>query len=260
MVNFIDVAIRAAQAGGTILRAGRERAMEVQAKGSRTSLVTWADGQSQAAIVRVVRDAYPDHAIVGEEGTVGDPTARHVWIVDPLDGTTNYAHGVPFYCVSVALREGPDVVAAAIYDPYHDELFAAERGAGATCNGAAIHVSGTAELAQALIVTELQSDDPVVIRPYVERVARFHNAARGVRAPGSPALCMCYVACGRLDAHCERGTYPWDVAAGMLLIDEAGGRVTGFDQRPIPLDRRADVLATNGRIHPALAELVQAEL
>jgi myo-inositol-1(or 4)-monophosphatase len=254
MSDDAAVAVEAALAGGRVLQArGR---IEAKAKEDRTSIVTEADLGSQAEILRTIRAARPDDAVVGEEGTDGDPDAERVWVVDPLDGTTNYAHGFPFCCVSVALRERGVVVAGAVYAPVFAELFSARRGGGAVLGGERIQVSRTASLDQALVATGLQTSDPARIAAHAERVSRLHGSARGVRMPGSPALSLCHVACGRLDAFLEEGLKPWDTAAGVLILAEAGGRSTSFRPDGDALAASGEVLATNGRVHDELLELL----
>jgi myo-inositol-1(or 4)-monophosphatase len=255
VADDLAVAVEAARAGGRVLREGRGG--EAQAKEDRTSIVTATDLASQAVIVATIRAARPDDAVIGEEGVDGDPSAERAWIVDPLDGTTNFAHGFPFSCVSVAVREGGEIIAAAVYAPAFDEVFAARRGGGATLAGTRISSSTTSGLGRALVATGLQSADPDRIASHAERVRRLHASARGVRMPGSPALSLCHVACGRLDAFLEDGLQPWDVAAGLLVLVEAGGRVTDFDGALLALDGPAQVLASNGSLHPALSALLE---
>jgi myo-inositol-1(or 4)-monophosphatase len=247
----LEVAVEAARAGGRVLAEGLHGGHEVRLKDSRTNLVTWADVHSQAAVAAIIQQRFPSHAIIGEEGTIGDPAAEFAWYVDPLDGTTNFAHGLPFFCVSLALRGPVGTQCGVIYDPYHDELFTAERGGGATCNGRPLRTSATQRLAQALVVAQIQTDDRALIHDFAEMIERLLNAARSVRYPGAPALVLCYIAAGRLDAYCERHMDPWDIVAGQLILEEAGGRVTDFDGRPLEAEL-ADVVASNGPIHDEL--------
>lgn len=252
----LAVACEAARAGGRVLAEGAGRNRDVRLKDARTSLVTWADVRSQEAVVDVVRAAYPDHAIVGEEGRIGGPEADHAWFVDPLDGTTNYTHGLPFYCVSVALRSHGSTVCGAVYDPHHDDLFAAAAGQGATRNGVPLQVSDVDRLEGALVVAQAQSDDPGAIHRFAELFERLMRVSRGVRHPGAPALAMCLVAAGSLEAYCERAMDPWDILAGRLIVEEAGGRVTDFQGQPHRTVEPLDVLATNGLVHdPLLAAI-----
>jgi myo-inositol-1(or 4)-monophosphatase len=254
------VAITAARAGGEVLRAGLERAdLEVVEKdASRTSIVTWADLRSQQAIVEVIQAAFPGEPIVGEEGSVGGEAGEAVWYVDPLDGTTNYAHGFPFYCVTVARCDAHGVTTATVYDPFREDLFVATRGEGACHNDEPIAVSGVADLRKSVLSTQVQSDDGEALDRYARLARGFVGAARAHRALGAPALALAYVARGWLDAFCEPDMRPWDTLAGTLLIEEAGGRVTTFDGEPRPLAERTDLLATNGLLHEQLLELVAA--
>lgn len=254
----LPVAIKAARAGGRVLSDGLHRDPEATLKDSRANVVTWADVRSQEAIVSVIRDAFPDHGIVGEEGTTGDADAEHVWFVDPLDGTSNYANGWPFFGVSVALRSAGQTVCGVVYDPYHDELFAAAPGGGATRNGEPLSVSDVDQLDRALVVVQAQSDDPAVIREFAQLVELVMNVARGVRFPGAPALVLCAVAAGRLTAYCERYMDPWDIVAGGLILEEAGGRLTRFDGQAVRSTEPADVVATNGPIHDELLAALAA--
>lgn len=257
-VRALEVAVAAARAGARALTSAAHGDLEVTYKDARANLVTVADHRSQEAVTRVIRDAFPRHAVVGEEGTAGGPNAASapdVWYVDPLDGTTNFAHGLPFYCVSVALRSSGETVAGAVYDVPHDEMFAAARGGGATLNGKALRVSGVSRLDRALVVAQAQSVDPAEIRAYAGLVERLMSVAGGLRSLGSPALTLCAIAAGRLEAYCEHAMDAWDIAAGQLIVEEAGGVLTRFDGTPHRSADRADVVASNGQVH---AELLAA--
>ena len=252
-----EVAEAAARAGGAVLtRYLREPAdLEIGYKDARANLVTAADRESQRAITETILTAFPGHAIDGEEGTAGDFAATDVWYVDPLDGTTNFTHGVPFFCVSVALRSNARTVAGAVYDPGRDEMFVAALGGGATLNGTPVGVSGIARLDRALVVAQAQTVDPVEIRAYARLVERLMSVSGGVRSLGSPALTLCAIAAGRLEAYCEYTMDAWDILAGQLILAEAGGTLTLFDGRPHVTADRADVVASNGYVH---AELIDA--
>jgi myo-inositol-1(or 4)-monophosphatase len=250
------VAAAAARAGGAaVLARLRGGDLKIDYKDARANLVTVADTESQRAVSAVIRESYPSHTVVGEEGTSGDPDADHVWFVDPLDGTTNFSRGLPFFCVSVALREFGRTVAGAVYDPVHDELFAASAGGGATLNGSPLRASAVARLDRALVVAQAQTVVPAEIRDYANLVERLMSVAGGVRSLGSPALTLCAIAAGRLDAYCEYTMDAWDIMAGQLILREAGGTLTLFDGRPHESTDRADVIASNGHIH---AELINA--
>ena len=253
------VAEAAARAGGAVLMA-RLRGngdLQIAYKDGRANLVTVADRESQRAVTDVIRAAFPEHAVVGEEGTTGDPGTEHVWYVDPLDGTTNFAHGLPFFCVSVALRSRGQTVAGAVYDPARDEMFAASLGGGATVSGLPLRVSGIARLDRALVVAQAQSVDEGEIRAYAALVRRLMQAAGGVRSLGSPALTLCAIAAGRLEAYCEYAMDAWDIAAGQLILQEAGGTLTTFSGAAHTTAERADVAASNGRVHPELLAVLK---
>ena len=257
----LRVAEAAARAGGAVLlerlHAGAD--LEVGYKDARANLVTAADRESQRAVTATILATFPQHLVNGEEGTAGNPGSGDVWYVDPLDGTTNYAHGIPFFCVSVALRAHGRTVAGAVYDPLHDELYAAAAEGGATLNGAPLRVSPVTRLDRALVVAQAQTVDAAEIRAYATLVERLMSVAGGVRSLGSPALTLCAIAAGRLEAYCEYAMDPWDIAAGQLIVQEAGGRLTLFDGRPHESADRVDVVASNSRIHheliSALADL-----
>jgi myo-inositol-1(or 4)-monophosphatase len=256
VTSAADVAAAAARAGGTVLLVRwRDADLQVTYKDERANLVTVADRESQQTVTETILAAFPDHGIDGEEGMAGNPGAEHVWYVDPLDGTTNYAHGLPFFCVSVALRYHGQTVAGAVYDPVHDEMFVAAPGGGATVNGEPLRVSGVARLDRALVVAQAQSVDEAEIRAYATLVERLMQVTGGVRSLGSPALTLCAIAAGRLEAYCEYAMDAWDIAAGQLILQEAGGTLTLFDGRPHTTADRADVIASNGQIH---AELITA--
>jgi myo-inositol-1(or 4)-monophosphatase len=249
----LAVAEHAARAGGAVLmRWLGDDDLHVAYKDARANLVTVADQQSQEAVTREILAAFPGHVIIGEEGTAGNAGSAHEWYVDPLDGTTNYTHGLPFFCVSVALRAAGATVAGVVYDPLHDELFSAAREAGAFRNGIALRASATARLERSLVVAQAQSVDPAEIRAYAVLVERLMHVAGGVRSLGSPALTLCAIAAGRLEAYCEYAMDAWDIAAGQLIVEEAGGRLTTFTGAPHTSADRADVVATNGLIHDEL--------
>ncbi len=260
----LSVTEAAARAGGAVLAATDRTRVDVTYKDARVDVTTSADTASQAAVVAVLRSAFPDHVIVGEEGTEPGTDARHVWYVDGLDGTSNFTHGLPWYAVAVALHcSGPgydDVVAGAVHDPVHGELFRAARGRGATVtvgDGPArpLRVAATAEPARAVVVTQIQSADPARIARHARLVETLLLATAGVRSPGAPALILSHIAAGHYDAYVERAMPPWDISAGRVILEEAGGRVTDFAGMPVT-SAVTDVVATNGAVHTALLELL----
>jgi myo-inositol-1(or 4)-monophosphatase len=253
----LRVATGAARAGGAaVMRRLRGAGqLEIGYKDERANLVTVADTESQRAVTATIHATFPHHAVIGEEGASGDQGADRVWYVDPLDGTTNFTHGLPFFCVSVALLEYGRTVAGAVYDPVHDELFAASAGGGATLNGAPLRVSAVTRLDRALVVAQAQTVVPGEIRAYAALVERLMSVAGGVRSLGSPALTLCCIAAGRLEAYCEYTMDAWDILAGQLILSEADGTLTLFDGQPHLTVGRADVVASNGHVH---AELIDA--
>jgi myo-inositol-1(or 4)-monophosphatase len=257
--QLLEVCLAAAEAGCRVLVEGLTRATGVHLKSERSSIVTEVDLESQRRMFEVIGAAFPDHVIMGEEGDGGGDDRSLTWIVDPLDGTSNYASGIPFACVSVGVRDADGVVAGAIAEPFRDERFTATRGGGAFLGGTRLAVSDNARLDRSIVTTGLQSDDPEQIAAHVRRIEALHLHARGPRMLGSPALCLAYVAAGRVDAFFERdATYAWDVAAGSLMIHEAGGRCDDLDGGPVNLGRGvANVLATNGAVHDDLFDLIQ---
>lgn len=253
----VAVAAAAARAGAAVLAATDRHAVDVETKDARVDLTTSADRESQQAVVAILRETYPEHAIVGEDGTEPGTDSDHVWYVDGLDGTSNFAYGLPWYCVSVGLRCGDEPVAGAVHDPVHEQVFVAGRGCGATCNGQPLRVSPVDRLGQALAVTQAQSSDPAVIAEFVTLFETLWNTTRGVRVPGAPALILSHLAAGHLTAYCERGMDAWDITAGQLILEEAGGRLTDFTGNRVTSAARTDVVATNGVIHDDLLNLLK---
>ena len=254
MLNFaIDMA---RDAGGVLMQ--RLGAAKVSTKGD-IDLVTEADLASEKLIIERIQSYYPQHGILAEESgeaiLTGGRRSEWKWIVDPLDGTTNYAHSYPFFCVSIALEHAGVIEIGVVYDPVRDEMFAAERGNGATLNGRQIRVSSVEELNSAMLCTGFPYN--VRERPNFTRdFANFTMAAQAVRRDGSAAIDLAYVACGRFDGFWEDGLSPWDIAAGILLIDEARGRVSNFDDQPLNL-YTPKVLASNGLVHDAMLRVLK---
>ena len=258
---WVPKAAAIAREGGARLREFLAQGVETEYKGD-VDLVTIADRTVERLIRTRLGEAFPDHGIYGEEGTRDRMEGEFRWYVDPLDGTTNFAHGFPHFCVSMGLEQRPaglkpeedgTLVAGVIYDPMRDELFTAERGKGAWLNGKRLHVSRIAELAESLLSTGFPSrkrHDSPNVHFYQEFTLRSH----GVRRAGSAALDLAFVASGRLEAFWEFNLNPWDTAAGILLVEEAGGRVGDFAGGPFQLNSR-EVLASNGLIHDELVVL-----
>ena len=248
---------RAVREAGALQLAGRP-SLEVEAKGD-FDIVTNLDRACEAAVVKLIRNAHPDHAILAEEGTGAGALARGgpLWILDPLDGTKNFAHGIPRFGCALALQWNGETVLGAVFDPSSDELFSASREAGATCNGDPIQVSGIAELDQAMVASALTVRRRFSARHF-DRLERLSSAAQGVRVGGCASLDLCDVARGRLDAYLEEGLDAWDTAAGALIVREAGGTVTAFDGTAHdPFG--SETLASNGRVGKAIVDCLRGE-
>lgn len=252
--RFVAVAAEAALAAGALQKASYGGALTIEMKGE-IDLVTNVDKACETAVLGILRSRCPGHDIVTEETELARSGASHVWYVDPLDGTTNYAHGYPFFCASVGLARDGEVVAGAVYDPIKEELFTAERGGGAHLNGRRLRVSGEGELLRSLLVTGFPYDIRLDLDAALAGFNRLMGHARAIRRDGAAALDLCYVGAGRVDGFWEQRLHPWDVMAGRLVVEEAGGRVTRFDGGR--LEAVADeVLATNGTLHGAMMALL----
>ena len=253
--EFVAVAAEAVLRAGGIQREHLGQRIQVEHKGE-IDLVTQVDRDCEGAILRILRARFPEHDIVTEETDLERTGSGQVWYVDPLDGTTNFAHGYPFFCASVALTIDGAVVAGAVYDPVKDELFTAERGGGARLNGHPLHVSSESELLRSLLVTGFPYDVRADLAANLRLFNRFMGYARGIRRDGAAALDLCYLAAGRIDGFWEERLHPWDMMAGLLLIEEAGGRVSRFDGSPVGLGAD-EVLASNGVLHPAMMSVIR---
>ena len=251
--NPLNVAIDVAREAGAILLEYAARPLEIEEKGRRADIVTAADKASEALIKRRLGAAFPNATILGEETGTTHGTSDERWIVDPLDGTTNYAHGYPLCCVSIAYERGGELIAGVVYAPFMDELFVAERGAGAQCNGNPIRVSAIDCVGDAMVCTGFH---PADFERNAQCFAAASHRAQAVRRDGSAALDLAYVAAGRFDGFWEFDLHSWDVAAGTLLVLEAGGCVTRIDGGPAAIDARS-ILATNARIHDELQEVLR---
>lgn len=252
-----DVAAAAARAGGAVLRDTERATLDITLKDGRADLTTSADAASQEAAVAAIRDVFADHTVVGEEGVVPGSDTEHVWYVDGLDGTGNFAAGLPWYCVSVGMRSADAAVAGAVYDPVHDELFAAGTGLGATVNGRPLRVGGPDTLDRAVVAFQIQTSDADRIHRFTRELDALMQACRGVRVMGAPALLLSHIAAGHLTAYIERSMPPWDITAGQVLLTEAGGMITDLGGIVIDTPEITDVVASNGRIH---ADLLRAFL
>jgi len=251
-----DAAIAFAREAGAILLEGYGTAHAPERKGE-IDLVTDFDRRSEALLLQRIGERFPRHAVLAEESGAHDAAGSTRWLVDPLDGTTNFAHNYPFFCVSIAAEVDGEVVAGVVHDPTRNETFAAARGEGATLDGRPIRVSDVASLEDALLVTGFHYSIREKPEPALSLFRDFLLRAQGIRRDGSAALNQCYLACGRFDGFWESHLSPWDMAAGTLIVREAGGLVTRFDGSPMRLDGR-QILASNGRLHEAMQALLAA--
>jgi myo-inositol-1(or 4)-monophosphatase len=251
---YLDIATEAALTAGAILQAHWGNLEHIQEKGRPGDLVTEADQAAEKAILTLLNRHFPDHAILAEEsGNQGVHQSPFLWAIDPLDGTTNYAHQYPQSATSIALliEEVPQV--GVIYDPFRQELFRAARGLGATLNRQPIQVSQTHDLSQSLLVTGFAYDRRETTDNNYAEFCYLTHLTQGVRRGGSASLDLAYVASGRLDGYWERGLSLWDIAAGIVLVEEAGGQVTAYDKSNLQL-QSGRLLATNSIIHAALSQ------
>jgi len=255
-VEYLDFAVEVARAAGGILNHYAKREKFVELKG-RANLVTAADKDSEALIISAIRNRYPEHDILAEESgsfsSMGFSNAK--WVIDPLDGTTNYAHQYPFYCVSIALEQNGVVTCGVVYDPLRDELFTGSRDRGSFLNGERLSVSDARKLSDALLLTGF----PYNLRDHLDRLVEqfqvFLYESQAVRRGGSAALDLCYLAAGRCDGFWELNLQPWDTAAGMVILEEAGGRVTDFKGNAFSIYLK-ELVASNALVHEEMLELL----
>jgi myo-inositol-1(or 4)-monophosphatase len=256
MHGMVNIAIRAARRAGELMirQLNRLEALKVAEK-AKNEFVTQVDKDAEAAIIEVIRDHYPDHAILAEEsGAAGEHEFQ--WIIDPLDGTTNYVHGFPVFSVSIAVARRGEIEHGVVYDPLRQEIFSASRGGGAQLDGHRIRVSKRTTLQQALVATGFPYRANLRhIDRYLEMLRAVMLETAGVRRPGSAALDLCYVAAGRVDAFWELGLAKWDIAAGALIIREAGGRISDFRGGDGYLES-GNVVAGNPKVYAALSKLL----
>jgi myo-inositol-1(or 4)-monophosphatase len=256
LTKELETAMLAARDAGEVLREGFGQQHSVRYKGE-VDLVTEVDEQAERVIREILLGAFPSYGMLAEESgrSSGEEDTR--WIVDPLDGTTNYAHRLPIFAVSIALERAGEVIMGVVHDPVREETFIAERGGGATLDGEPIRVSDTKEPIQALIATGFPYDRAEMPEA-LELFGRFAAVTRGIRRLGSTALDLCYVAAGRLDGYYERGIWEWDLAAGALILEEAGGKVTDYRGGALDLEGR-QIVASNGTLHAAMTTLTGKE-
>lgn len=256
--SFLRAAFDAALAGGQILKKYWAQKIDVQQKSFSWDLVTQADKESEEAVLAILKQRFPDHSTLCEEtGAHHLPNTEYLWIVDPLDGTTNYTHQYPMVCVSIGLVYRNVPIVAVVYNPIHDELFHAVAGKGAFLNQSPIAVSSVNRLEQSLLATGFAYHRTQTTDNNYSEFCRLTNLTQGVRRGGAAALDLAYVAAGRLDGFWEQGLQPWDMAAGALLVTEAGGSVSAYDNAPFDL-YEGIVIATNGKIHSDLVKEIDS--
>jgi len=257
LLRLLDIASEAALAAGAILESYWGKLDSIEQKGRPGDLVTAADTAAEAEILQVLERHVPDHGLLAEEsGRGGSNASPFLWAIDPLDGTTNYTHQYPFSATSVGLLIDGKPTVGAVYDPIHRDLFRAAKGLGATRNRHPIRVSATQNLPASLLVTGFAYDRQETLDTNYAEFCRFTHLTQGVRRGGAISIDLAYVACGRLDGYWERGWSPWDLAAGVVLVEEAGGRVTAYDQSPFAIES-GRILASNGAIHGAMSAELQ---
>jgi len=257
MHPMLNIAIRAARRAGSVInRAALDGgALNVRSKRAN-DFVTQVDGAAEQAAIDIVRKAYPDHGFIAEESGETSPDAEYLWIIDPLDGTTNFIHGFPQYAVSIAVQHRGTLAHAVVYDPAKNELFSASRGHGAFLNDRRIRVSKCQKLGNALVGTGFPFKELGRLELYMRQLQVFMSKSSGVRRAGAAALDLAYVACGRLDAFWELGLSPWDMAAGALLITEAGGLVADTSGEQSFMSS-GDIVAATPKIFPAVLEAMR---
>jgi myo-inositol-1(or 4)-monophosphatase len=257
MHPMLNIAVRAARKAGSVInRATLDGAgFEVRAK-QQNDFVTRVDHAAEEAILEIVRKSYPDHAVLAEESGAAAGAAEYQWIIDPLDGTTNFIHGFPQYCVSIAIRHRDALAHGVVYDPNRNELFTASKGRGAFLNDRRIRVSKCLRLGDALVGTGFPFKEGARIDLYLKQLGNLMRKSAGVRRAGAAALDLCYVACGRLDAFWELGLSPWDMAAGALMIQEAGGLVGDLQGEADYLDS-GEICAATPKVFTELLALMR---
>jgi myo-inositol-1(or 4)-monophosphatase len=252
---YMQVAISAADKGARMLKLRFGNISRVRKKAAE-EIVTEADTESEKEIISVIRSNFPEHGILSEECGLKTGASDYKWIIDPLDGTVNFAHQVPIFCISIALAFQDDIVLGIVLNPLNGEFFSAIKGQGAQLNGESIQVSSISTLSDSLLVTGFAYNVKETFEPVIARYGNCLKAAQGMRRLGSAALDLCYVACGRFEGYWEQNLKPWDTAAGSLIAAEAGGTVTTFSNQKYAPDK-IEILATNGHIHQEMVGLLK---
>jgi len=256
-VNYIEVAKDTARKAGVVLLENLGKVKEIEFK-AKNSLVTEVDKLSEEIIINNLKQSFPSHDIFAEESGRDSENSDYLWLIDPIDGTTNYAHAYPFFSISIALEIKGEVKVGLVYDPVKDEMFTAEEGKGAFLNGKAITVSKSDAIEHSHVCTGFMHDSEWMVEANIKHFGNFIRRARAVRRDGSAALDLCYVACGRFDGFWELGLNPWDTAAAVLILKEAGGLVTKFTGDEYNIYMK-DILASNSIVHDQMIEILALE-
>jgi len=253
-LNYLEVAEEAAREAGKLLLKNLGKVEEIEFK-AKNSIVTKADTESENLIIKIIKSNFPSHDVLAEESGRDNKRSGHLWIIDPLDGTTNYAHTYPVFSISIALEIQGFIRLGTVYDPMRDEFFSAESGKGAYLNRNKIKISDTRAVEEGLLCTGFTHENEWMVDENLRHFENFIRRARAVRRDGSAALDLCYVACGRYDGFWELGLHAWDTAAGSLIIEEAGGSVTDFSGREFSIYGE-EILASNALVHGEMVEVL----
>ena len=257
MKRYLETALLIAHRSGRLLMQHYGKAHQIEHKGRHLiNLVTDVDKKSEALIVGTLKKRFPTHQILAEEGLGAKSRSAYKWIIDPLDGTTNYTHGFPFFCISIGLEVDGKMALGVVYAPMLRELFVGIRGKGATLNGKRIHVSKEQDLSRSLLATGFPYDIRVTKRNNLDYFTKFAKTAQAIRRAGSAALDLSYLACGRFDGFWELRLAPWDMAAATLIVEESGGKVTNLEGKKLNL-YGDDVVASNGKIHQEMVKILK---
>lgn len=252
--KYLKIAEEACRRSGDIQKKGLNQDFNIAHKGE-INLVTDVDHACEQEIVSLIQGTFPDHDILAEEGSGKRKDSEFKWIIDPLDGTTNFTHAYPLFCTSIALEYKGEIVVGAVYEPNRDEMFLAAKGNGATCNGKSIQVSKVDQIIQSLLCTGFAYNIKETSNNNLDHFQNFLHEAQAVRRDGVAAVDLCYVAMGRFDGFWELNLFPWDMAAGSLILQEAGGKITTFSGGSFDVYQK-DILATNGAIHGKMVQIL----
>ena len=256
MKEYLDIALEAGAKAGEIIRENFHKKKRIDYKG-RINLVTNVDREAERIVIETIKNYYPKHNILTEETEYAqNPDQEYCWVIDPLDGTTNYVHGFPFVCVSIALQRNGKSIVGVVYNPILHELFFAEKGRCCVRNDEEIHVSDNSDFSKSLLATGFPYDMLNDKRNNIQNFAKVIKSCRGIRRPGSAAIDICYVACGIFDGYWELELYPWDTSAGIVILEEAGGKVSKFDGSEFSIFDK-EIVATNGQIHEEFLRILR---